>query len=157
MDTRFSLMRQQANHTRYQSGQRVGHYESFFLRANHPTRPLAFWIRYTIFKPSHRPHAAIGELWAVFFDGETNRHIAVKRELDFDQCVFSTSEFFVRVGDACLEPGKLKGHVALGQHAITWDLIYHGQAEPIFLLPLNLYDEGRTSQDWLRQANAAST
>jgi hypothetical protein len=34
MNKPLSLMRQQANHTRYQSGQQAGHYESFFLRAN---------------------------------------------------------------------------------------------------------------------------
>ena len=139
MDTQLSLMRQQANHTRYQSGQRVGHYESFFLRANHPTRPLAFWIRYTLFSPHHRPQDAIGELWTVFFDGETNRHIAVKRELAIGLCVFSPSEFFVRIGDACLELGKLNGNVTLGQHTIAWNLTYRGEAEPLFLLPLNLY------------------
>ena len=33
------------NETRYQ-GQPQGHYESFFQRANHRSRPLAFWIRY---------------------------------------------------------------------------------------------------------------
>jgi hypothetical protein len=30
----------QVNHARYH-GQTHGHYESFFLRANHPARPLA--------------------------------------------------------------------------------------------------------------------
>jgi hypothetical protein len=45
--------RQQANWTRYQPGQSAGHYESFFQRANHPIRPMAFWIRYTIFSPQN--------------------------------------------------------------------------------------------------------
>ena len=36
-------------------GQPQGHYESFFQRANHPTRPLAFWIRYTLFSPHAHP------------------------------------------------------------------------------------------------------
>jgi len=35
-----------ANHARYQPGQRAGHYESFFLRANHPARLLAFYRCY---------------------------------------------------------------------------------------------------------------
>ena len=57
------------------SGQ-PGHYESWFQRANHPTRPLALWIRYTIFAPSHGP--AEGELWAIWFDGEQQRVTAAK-------------------------------------------------------------------------------
>lgn len=35
-----------------------GFYESYFLRANHPERPLAFWIRYTVFCPQGRPQEA---------------------------------------------------------------------------------------------------
>ena len=46
---------------------RGGHYESWFLRANHPHKPQAFWIRYTLFVPADdRP--ALGELWAIWFD-----------------------------------------------------------------------------------------
>lgn len=55
-------MRVQANHARYRPGQRAGHYESFFLRANHPTRPLAFWIRHKIFNLNSRPKDATGVL-----------------------------------------------------------------------------------------------
>ena len=63
----------QVNLARYR-GQPQGHYESFFQRANHPTRPLAFWIRYTLFSPQAHPEQARGELWAVFFNGETGQH-----------------------------------------------------------------------------------
>ncbi len=73
MTNLLEQMRQEANHTRYRLGQSAGHYESFFLRANHPSRPLAFWIRYTLFSPDHHPENAIGELWAVCFDGETQQ------------------------------------------------------------------------------------
>jgi hypothetical protein len=140
MSNSLSLMREQANHTRYQPRQMAGHYESFFLRANHPNRPLAFWIRYTLFTPNRRPEKALGELWAIFFDGETHQHIAVKQELLIKQCVFKTSEFFVRVGDTCLEPGKLNGMAASGNHRIAWNLTFRGDADPLFLLPLNFYD-----------------
>jgi hypothetical protein len=44
---------QQVNHARSYSPIQ-GHYKSFFLRANHPTRPLAFWIR--IPSPSKDTH-----------------------------------------------------------------------------------------------------
>ena len=120
MDKELALARQQANWTRYQPGQKMGHYESFFQRANHPSRPLAFWIRYTIFSPQDRPEDALGELWAVYFDGETGRHVAVKKEVPFGQCAFSTSAFSVRVANALLEPGRLQGTAAAGGQAISW-------------------------------------
>jgi hypothetical protein len=128
------------NHARYQSGQLSGHYESFFQRANHPTRPLAFWIRYTLFSPHNRPQDAIGELWAIYFDGETNRHVAAKSELPFEQCAFKTTEFSVQVGDAHLAPGSLQGAASSGGHNITWNLTYQGDEAPVYLFPLRLYE-----------------
>jgi len=132
-------MEQTANHTRYHPGQRRGHYESFFLRANHPSRPLAFWIRYTIFSPEGRPEAARGELWAVCFDGETAVHVAVKREVPFSACAFDRSAFDVRVDDARLRPGALDGCASAGGHTIAWNLTYRGDAPPLLLLPPRLY------------------
>ena len=32
-----------------------GHHESYVQRANHPSRPLAFWMRYTVFRPKGWP------------------------------------------------------------------------------------------------------
>lgn len=127
------------NHTRYRPGQRAGHYESFFLRANHPSRPLAFWIRYTLFSPRQHPEAAIGELWAVYFDGESGRHVAVKQEVPIDRCTFSRSDFSAEIDDAYLQAGRLAGSAASGAHAISWKLSFGGTAAPLFLLPSRLY------------------
>ena len=35
-------------------------YESYFIRANHPTKPQAFWIRYTLFLQSGETPSAGG-------------------------------------------------------------------------------------------------
>jgi hypothetical protein len=59
----------QVNWTQYRPDRASGHYESCYQRADHPSRPLAFWIRYTLFSPRGHPEVAVGELWAVFFDG----------------------------------------------------------------------------------------
>jgi hypothetical protein len=135
----LSNYEKQVNFTRYQPGQKAGHYESFFQRANHPTRPIAFWIRYTIFSPNNHPEEAIGELWAIFFDGETGNHVAVKKEVPFHQCTFKPDAFSVKVGDASLEQGRLKGNAGSHGHNISWELSYGGDEAPLFLLPLRLY------------------
>jgi hypothetical protein len=134
-----TLSRATVNHTRYRPGQRAGHYESFFQRANHPSRPLAFWIRYTIFSPDGRPEDALGELWAIYFDGETGRHVAVKTEVPFGRCRFEASAFFVKIDGSRLEPGKLSGTAASSGHTISWELSFRGDAAPLFLLPQKLY------------------
>jgi len=139
VDDSLEVARRQANFARYEPGQRSAHYESFFQRANHPTRPLAFWIRYTVFSPAGQPERAIGELWAVVFNGETNRHVAVKTEVPIAHCRFSRREFAATIADARLEPGRLAGSAASTGHAIAWDLRFRGDQPPLFLLPLRMY------------------
>jgi hypothetical protein len=118
-----------------------GFYESYFQRANHPTRPLAFWIRYTLFSPAGHPEAAVGELWAIVFDGETGRHAVAKEELPLaDHCSFSREGMAVVIGDARLEPGRLTGAAGEGGDRVAWQLGYEGSEPPLFLLPLGLYD-----------------
>ena len=130
------------NWTRYAPGQRKCHYESFYQRANHPTRPLGFWIRYTIFSPQGRPDAAIGELWATFFNGETGEHVVVKEEYPLARCDFDRQGFGARVGDAVLTPGMLQGECATLPNVIRWDLAFDGSESPLLLLPRRLYAGG---------------
>ncbi len=110
----------------------------FIARLRH--QPTSVLDSLHALQPKPTPRNAIGELWAVFFDGDTQQQVAVKQEIPFEQCVFSTSEFSVRVGDARLQPGRLNGSATLGQHCISWNLTFSGEAVPLFLLPLNLYN-----------------
>ena len=128
-----------ANQVRYRPGVTGGHYESFYLRANHPARPLAFWIRYTVFVPRGRPDDAIGELWGVFFNGETNAHCVVKREEPVAGCRFGDGPD-VTIGDARLTETTLTGEAATGGRRLAWNLRYEGGGEPLLLLPDWAYD-----------------
>lgn len=127
------------NHSRYEPGSAGGFYESYFQRGNHPTRPLAFWIRYTIFSPAGRPQDAIGELWAVWFDGETGRHVVAKSEVPVGQFAFARDGLDARIGPATLAPGRLRGGAESRGHRIDWDLAFDGAAPPLFLFAPELY------------------
>lgn len=119
-----------------------GFYESYFLRANHPTRPQAFWIRYTLFSPKGNLAGTEGQLWAIYFDGETTARTAVKQSLPFDRCSFSQTDLQVRIGESVLDASRLKGLARNARHQLSWDLAYQGTQSPSFLLPLNLYSRG---------------
>jgi hypothetical protein len=127
------------NHSRYEPGSAGGFYESYFQRANHPARPLAFWIRYTIFSPAGRPQDAIGELWAVWFDGETGRHVVAKTEVPAGQFAFAHDGLDARIGPATLAPGRLRGGAESRGHRIDWELAFEGVAPPLFLFAPELY------------------
>jgi hypothetical protein len=138
--------RDELNRPHFNPARMSGHHESFYQRANHPTRPVAFWIRYTVFSPAGRPGDAIGELWAVLFDGGTRQHAVAKQEYPIGLCEFRRYEFSVRVGDNELGPGRLFGACSgssLGStDALSWDLRYNGDSPPLFLLPQRLYRGG---------------
>lgn len=130
------------NGSRFRREDRSGFYESYFQRANHPSRPLAFWIRYTAFSPRGRPDKACGELWAIYFDGETNRLGAVKEAVPISDCDFSRTQLEVRIGEATLTDRGLHGRAASPSHAFQWALHYAGGEPPLLLLPEPLYDRG---------------
>ncbi len=116
-----------------------GHYESWFQRANHPTRPLAFWIRYTIFSPKGRPDEALGELWSIYFDGENDDIIAIKQVMPIGECSFSANDLDHRVGSATLNSEQLSGEAAGQGHHISWKLRYRSPDPQLLLLPESLY------------------
>ncbi|MFT3923018.1 MAG: hypothetical protein QM778_10820 [Myxococcales bacterium] len=133
--------RDTANAFRF-TGDDRGHYESYFQRANHPTRPLAFWIRYTIFSPRARTDATVGELWAVYFDGELGQISAAKQVVPWQLCQFSHSGLAARVGDSSLSPEALSGSVQGSNHQLSWQLDYTSPQRPLLLLPERLYSAG---------------
>jgi len=135
----YAKERNVVNQCRY-TGQKGGHYESYFVRANHPSKPMAFWLRHTIFSAKDRPEDAIGELWAVFFDGETRKIVAAKQEFPLHQCGFSSKGLDVTLPGAYLQPGQLQGSVTKDAQRLAWDMQYSGADRPLRLLPENLYD-----------------
>jgi len=132
-------LRDDLNRCRWDGSDR-GHYESWFQRGNHPSRPLAFWIRYTIFSPASRPDQAVGELWAIAFDGERSRIVAVKQVHPIGECDFSRERLQARIAGAVLDHTGLEGGATHAGHEIRWVLRYEGDASPLLLLPPKLYD-----------------
>ena len=130
------------NGSRFRRENAGGFYESYFQRANHPDRPLAFWIRYTAFSPRGQPNQALGELWAIYFDGETSRITAVKEVVPIADCQFSPTQLDVRIDGATLTGRALHGRAASQSHELQWKLDYAGDEPPLLLLPEPLYARG---------------
>jgi hypothetical protein len=127
---------------RHRAESSAGHYESYFIRANHATRALAFWIRYTIFSPADRPQDALGELWAIVFDGERQRHIAVKQAWPLTSCRFDSTTLAIELPVAKLGAGHASGTCVAQGHRVGWDLRLTGGQSPLLLLPERFYEGG---------------
>ncbi|HEX6457502.1 MAG TPA: hypothetical protein VF032_01180 [Thermoleophilaceae bacterium] len=104
----------------------AGHYESFYLRAAHPSQPLGVWIRYTVHKrPNGQPN---GSLWFTLFDGNADAPWAVKVT---EPGLRLPDGAFIEIASATFGPGAVKGSAG----EATWDLRYTSDAEPLFHLP----------------------
>jgi hypothetical protein len=100
-----------------------GHYESFYLRACHPSEPLGVWIRYTVHKrPGEQPN---GSIWFTLWDPEPH---AGKVTLD-DLSVPAGG--WIGVGESSFGPARATGS-ALGA---SWDLSFAAEAPPLRHLP----------------------
>jgi hypothetical protein len=106
-------------------------YESFYLRAVSPERPLGVWIRYTVHK---RPGAApTGSLWFTLFDLRHGRPVQEKR---------TTPELsvpdggWIAVGDAFISANRATGECG----GVSWSLRIHGdEPELRHMAPSVLY------------------
>jgi len=114
----------------------AGHYESFYLKASHPTEPVSVWIRYTVHKrPGAQP---LGSLWFVLFDARESGPWAVKQTTPD---VGAGSDHYIRVGDARLEAGRAFGAAgadAPERREASWDLSYSSSEPPFRHLPRDL-------------------
>jgi hypothetical protein len=104
----------------------AGHYESFYLKACHPQRPLGVWIRYTVHKrPGAEPN---GSLWFTLFDASADGPRAEKATLPAPR---AGGVDWIRVGESMLRDGRATG--ALGD--IAWELRFDSAEQPLFHLP----------------------
>ena len=112
-----------------------GHVESYFVRANHPTKKLAIWLKATVFAPrDHRgPTGAVAELWCIVFQGETGRVWAGKRTVPFAEASFLGEGPQVRLAGAELDlgpKGRSVGSLEGDGGPCRWDLPLGGRPVP---------------------------
>jgi len=115
-----------------------GHYESFYLRAAHPSEALGVWIRYTVHKrPDAEPR---GSLWFTLFDANADGPWAVKLTEPSPRL---PKDAFIEIAGATFGPGSVRGHAG----EASWDLTYSADSEPLFHLP----------RDWMYTAKLPRT
>ena len=104
-----------------------GHYESFYLRACHPSEPLGVWIRHTVHK---RPGAAPnGSVWFTLWDPAPHASKVTVDDLSVPR------GGWIRVGDSVFEPGRAAGTAQTDRCDASWDLRFEPEAAPFRHLP----------------------
>ncbi len=107
-----------------------GGYESYYLKAAHPSEPKAVWIRHTVHK---RPGAEpTGALWCTFFDREAGPPAAIKQTLDSPR---TGGDELLRLGNARFGAGDASAHVEADGREGGWDLRFETSEPPLKHLP----------------------
>jgi len=110
----------------------TGHYESFYLKAAHPSEPLAVWIRYTVHKsPGAVPH---GSLWFTLFDGAAEGPTASKITLEPEELAAGAGDY-IRVGDSHFGPASVAGRADSERGDAAWELAFESGEAPYRHLP----------------------
>ena len=107
-------------------------YESYFLRANHPENPQAFWIRYTLFHSRSPEQAPEAELWIALFD-EGQAILGGHERLPMASSSWSTQQLEVTIGESFLRDGHAVGSTSPEGISVSWDLTWEGEDSPITL------------------------
>src|SRR4051794_40922218 len=103
-----------------------GHYESFYLRASHPSEPLGIWIRHTVHKP---PGAApAGSVWFTLF--EAGGPHASKVTVGEDRLSVPPGDY-IQIGESEIGPGRAAGSAVTGQLTAAWRLALGAGAPPV--------------------------
>lgn len=131
------------NECRFRGG--PGHVESYFWRANDPSRPRALWLKQTILAPLKGP--AVAESWFIWFDAEAKRTIAGKATQPFERARFFPDAVTTDAMSASpTAPGHARGAVSTPEGDASFDLAWTVTPSPVArrlsILPYRLLREG---------------
>jgi hypothetical protein len=125
-------VRSEARFPQKASGEKAGHYESFYLKLTAPGGGRSAWIRHTVHKRPGEPVTCA--LWFVLFDHDAAGPRATKRQFGPDQ-LEAPAHSYIRVGEATLGEGRATGSVSTDALDASWDLTFSDEHEPFHHLP----------------------
>ncbi len=96
-------------------------YESWYLKASHPTEPLGIWIRYTTHQKPGEPER--GSLWFTLFGAGPPQAAKVTLE---PEALSRGDGDFIRIGDSKFTDGQVRGHALEAEWNLTFE---HSEAE----------------------------
>jgi hypothetical protein len=101
-------------------------YESWYLKASHPTEPLGIWIRYTTHQRPDGPER--GSLWFTLFDGGKP---SAAKVTPGPEALARGDGAFIRIGDSEFADGRVHGSAL----EATWDLTFEHPEPELRHLP----------------------
>jgi len=112
---------------------RAPYYESRYIRANHPSRPQALWLRETLLLP--RTGSGSADVWVMAFDADGAGNSALKVPYPADAADFRTDPWCARIGTTTLDDHCARGELTTRDRTAAWDFRMTSRShEPVRLL-----------------------
>ena len=109
------------------------YYESRFIRANHPDRAQALWLRSTLLLPT--AGVPVADTWVMVFDPDGAGNRALKQPYPIDQSDYEYDDWTARIGATTIDDRSACGSVTGAGRSARWDLrITPGDEAPVKLL-----------------------
>jgi len=110
------------------------YYESRFIRANHPDRAQAVWLRWTLLYP--QPGDPVADVWVMVFDPDGAGNRALKRPHPIAAADYRTDPWSARIADTAIDDHSARGRL----DDARWDLtIAPGEQPAVKLLTERAY------------------
>jgi hypothetical protein len=114
------------------------YYESRYIRANHPDRPQALWLRETLLVPTAGDPVA--DVWVMVFDPDGQGNRALKQPYPLDAAHYEYDNWTARIGAASIDDQSAQGVVTSGNRSARWDVqITSGSDDAVKLLTERAY------------------
>jgi hypothetical protein len=114
------------------------YYESRYVRANHPDRVQALWLRETLLLPTEGEPVA--DVWVMVFDPEGAGNQALKQPYPIDAAAYEYDDWTARIGATSIDDRSAQGVVTGGGRSARWDLrITPGSEDVVKLLTDRAY------------------
>ncbi|OYN80290.1 hypothetical protein [Mycolicibacterium sphagni] len=99
------------------------YYESRFIRANHPDRAQAIWLRWTLLLPV--PGEPVADVWVMLFDPDGSGNRALKVPHSVTAADYLSDPWSARIADSVIDDVHAQGVL----EGATWDLAIAPGAE----------------------------
>jgi hypothetical protein len=100
------------------------YYESRFIRANHPDRAQAIWLRWTLLLPV--PGEPVADVWVMLFDPDSTGNRALKVPHPVTAADYLSDPWSARIADSVIDDVHAQGTL----DGATWDLAIAPGDEP---------------------------
>ena len=110
------------------------HYESYFIKARHPTEPRAFWMRHTVHQRPGEPKTA--SIWLTLFDASSTTPVVAGKQTTGADGLSVPSGAYIGIADSTVAPGRAEGRLASPSLSCSWDFAITTDEEELRHLPI---------------------